>query len=350
MDLNKTIKIKFMTEKVVGHGEDAPPLLVMTKQECAIGVFDGMGGAGASTCQSDFGDNQTKAYVASRIIKNEIESYLKNHQTEWNVSAKVIKDIIVKRLEAEHEKYPSSNKSILRSKLIRDYPTTMALITIQEKKSKWKIDSYWAGDSRCYLWTKDGFYQISKDDLIGNCDPMENLHNDAPMSNCICADRDFTINHLEIVVPKNPVIIMCATDGCFGYYPTPMHLEQLLRSKLKESKNIDEWKEKIIEDIQQVTGDDSSLALAGFGFNSFEKICRYFMISPDCVNSFGFSKVKTFIKRIGKKFKQIKNLKDIRKDGKRNAINNQLLSEPITWDDYKKVYMKYINEKDHADA
>ena len=118
-----------------------------------------------------------------------------------------------------------------------------------------------------------------------------------------------------------------------------MHLEQLLRSKLKESKNIDEWKEKIIEDIQKVTGDDSSLALVGFGFNSFEKLCRYYMIHPDHVNSFG-SRIVRFIIQIDKYFKHItyyKNMKDIRKDRKRNANKKQMVSEPIIWDDYKKL-------------
>lgn len=346
MNSDKTIQIQFMTEKVVGHGEDAPPLLVVKEQGCAIGVFDGMGGAGASTCQSDYGENQTKAYVASRIIKNEIESYLNNQQAEWNISAEGMKDIIVKRLKQEKDNYPPAKKSMLKSKLVREYPTTMALVTIQEKENNWKIDSYWAGDSRCYLWTKDGFYQISKDDLIGDGDPMENLNNDAPMSNCICADRDFSINHLEIVIPKNPVIIMCATDGCFGYYPTPMHLEQLLRSKLKESKNIDEWKEKIIEDIQQVTGDDSSLALVGLGFNKFENI-DYGLLNSSFLNNSFF--ISTFLQ---KTCRHINNLKELisfkNKSKKRNK--KQMVSEPMTWDDYKKVYMKYINVEDHANA
>lgn len=338
MDSVKTIQIQFMTEKVVGHGEDAPPLLVVKEQGCAIGVFDGMGGAGASTCQSDFGDNHTKAYVASRIIKNEIENYLNNQQTEWKVSAEGIKDIIVKRLNQEKEDYPSANKSILRSKLVRDFPTTMALVTIQDKESELEIDSYWAGDSRCYLWTEEGFYQISKDDLIGNSDPMDNLHNDAPMSNCICADRDFSINHMKIKLSQNPVIAICATDGCFGYFPTPMHFEQLLRNKLKESKSIEEWREKIIEDIQQVTGDDTSLSLIGINIESYKELKNCFDKSNGGFLSF-FTKYDTIRELISWLKKMLHDQEEEQK---------AIVSEK--WEYYKKSYLKYINEEDHANA
>lgn len=51
----KEIAFKLWTEKVVGHGEDAPPLLVNEENGCAVGVFDGMGGSGAALCESDLG-------------------------------------------------------------------------------------------------------------------------------------------------------------------------------------------------------------------------------------------------------------------------------------------------------
>lgn len=338
MNSDNIFQIQFMTEKVVGHGEDAPPLLVVKEQGCAIGVFDGMGGAGASTCQSDFGENQTKAYVASRIIKNEIESYLNNQQKEWNISAEGLKNIIVKRLKQEKENHPSAKKSMLRSKLVRDYPTTMAMVSVLEKENEWEVDSFWAGDSRCYLWTNDGFYQISKDDLIGNGDPMDNLHNDAPMSNCVCADRDFSINHMKIMLPKTPIVVMCATDGCFSYYPTPMHFEQILRNKLNDSMSIEEWKDNIIGDIQQVTGDDTSLSLIGINFESF-------MGLKNCLDK-GDNGFLSFFTKYGIIYKLIIWLKE--------QIFNQeeeqktLVSEK--WEEYKKSYLKYLNVEDHANA
>ena len=66
MSDNKDILISFMTEKKVGYGEDAPPLLIAKGKGCAVGVFDGMGGAGAKICESSsLGLGHTQAYLSS---------------------------------------------------------------------------------------------------------------------------------------------------------------------------------------------------------------------------------------------------------------------------------------------
>ena len=72
------IDFKFMIEKREGHGEDSSPLFLIKDNFCAVGVFDGMGGSGANTCMSEFGEDHTKAYVASRIIKEAVFNYLNN--------------------------------------------------------------------------------------------------------------------------------------------------------------------------------------------------------------------------------------------------------------------------------
>ena len=38
------IQLRIWTEKIEGHGEDAPPLLIAKGNSYAVGVFDGMGG------------------------------------------------------------------------------------------------------------------------------------------------------------------------------------------------------------------------------------------------------------------------------------------------------------------
>ena len=218
----KYVAIQFVTEKKEGHGEDAPPLLVIKDDAVGVGVFDGMGGAGAATCMSDFGEGYTKAYVASRIVEKEVENLFDESLGKEYISSDMLKERILQRLKKEQETFPPTTKSMLRSKLVRDYPTTMAVISLRRTNTDLQIDSFWAGDSHCYLWTRKGFYQISKDDLEEDNDPMENLRNDAAISNCICADRDFRINHEQISLSKEPVVILSATDGCFGYFPTPI--------------------------------------------------------------------------------------------------------------------------------
>jgi len=184
-----------MVEKIDGHGEDSDPLCIMNEMTCAVGVFDGMGGSGASTCESKFGSGHTKAYVASRIVKEAVDKYLSQSLCTPDLSANGIKECIHKCLQHEMEKYPPKTKTMLKSRMVRDYPTTMALSTIKKVENCWQIDSFWAGDSRNYLWQIDGLHQISNDDLDTDADPMENLRNDAPMSNCINASNDFKINH-----------------------------------------------------------------------------------------------------------------------------------------------------------
>jgi len=262
------IQIQFMVEKSIGKGEDSAPILFSTESSAITGVFDGMGGSGASICMSDFGEGHTKAYVASRIIRDAIYNYL-NDQS--GIDTDIIKNVCLDRLALEKEKYPSA-KSTLRSKLVRDYPTTLALASAKDDSDEIVIDSYWAGDSRNYLWMKDGFFQISKDDLIDNNDPLENLSNDSALSNCVCADQDFLINHLCLRIPKQPFILLSATDGCFGYFHTPMHFENLLASSLFASQSLDEWEKFLIERIQEVTGDDFSLSLVAIGFKDFNSL------------------------------------------------------------------------------
>ena len=335
MARDKIIEVKFMTEKRVEHGEDAPPLSIGNETTCAVGVFDGMGGAGAAICKSDFGDNHTKAYVASRIIANAIHVYLDNHLSTNDVSGEDMKIVIQKRIKQELENYPPETKSILRSKLVRDYPTTLALITLQDKGELWQIDSYWAGDSHCYLWTKDGFFQISKDDLEEDNDPMENLHNDSPISNCVCADRDFCIHHKPIELTKEPIIILCATDGCFGYYPTPMHFEYVLKNCLLHAKSEEDWGKMIENEISRVTGDDCSLSLIAKGFSSFGELKKSMKQSP----VIGFPQIVEQEQTIA-------------------WIEQELIKEKkqyeqkmsTGWENYKESYMKYLNEENNANA
>ena len=328
MSEDKSISLKVWTEKVKGHGEDAPPFLIMQGDVCAVGVFDGMGGSGAALCESSFGDSYTKAYVASRIVASSVEIFLNNHLPTDDVSVEGMKTIVKHRLDDEQKNYPPQTKSLLRSKLVRDYPTTMAIVTLQKREKKMQIDSYWAGDSRCYFWTKDGFFQISKDDLEEDNDPMDNLRNDAAISNCICGDRVFEINHKQIDLKKEPVIIICATDGCFGYFPTPMHFEYILKKSLQESKDQLDWQERIEKRIQNVTGDDASLALIGIGFDTFKQ-----------VKSMANKQIKGFdiIRQHESTIKKLKSKLEKEKD-------NYILSIESGWEKYKKQYMMHIND------
>lgn len=281
MHINNDLQLMIWSEQTEGCGEDAPPLLIANDKANVVGVFDGMGGAGASVCDSKYGTGHTKAYVASRIVKDTVSSYMdeKFNSDNPSINENEIKELIVQRLMSEQNDYPATFSSKLRSKLVRDYPTTIALVVMTQHDDAISIDSYWAGDSRCYVWTQRGLFQISVDDITDGGDPLDNLHNDAPMSNCISADEDFHINHNHYMLPCEPMAIIAATDGCFGYFSTPMHFEYVLKECLQSANNIDEWRDKLNSTIQEVTGDDVSLSLIAVGYDNFHSF-KQLMYSP----------------------------------------------------------------------
>ena len=332
--MTEGIQIDIWTEKQVGHGEDAPPFLIAKGNSCAVGVFDGMGGAGATICNSSFGEGRTQAYVSSRIVCSSIETFLHNHLSTDDVKTEDMKTVIRRKLLEEKEMFVPKVSSSLRSKLVREYPTTMAVVTLHEYDKSYRVDCYWAGDSHCYLWTKDGFFQISRDDLEDNNDPMENLHNDSPISNCICADRDFTIHHNPIELKKEPVIILCATDGCFGYYQTPMHFEYVLKSCLQKAKDEKEWEQMVKDETLKVTGDDCSLSLFARGFSSFDDLKR-------CMKS-----TSSEIIEMMKQEQEVAEAERILAEEKKKYAQN------ITsgWNSYKQNYMKYIKDEENDNA
>lgn len=334
MITDKSISLLFMTEKLGGRGEDAPPVLSIKGNAYAVGVFDGMGGSGSTLCDSKYGEGYTKAYVASRIVAESIQVYLDNHLGTEDVKEEDMKTVVQRELRKQQELYPQKTKVILRSRQMLNYPTTMAVVTLTELDNNLSIDSYWAGDSHCYLWSKNGFYQINKDDLEEDNDPLENLHNDSPISNCICTDYDFCINHNHFTLPKEPTIIICATDGCFGFYPTPMHFEYMLKYTLSKAKDENEWKSHIISKIQDVTGDDASLSLIGIGFKSFSKL-----------KELGNIPIKGFkeIRKSEKAMTWVKKLLGLKTNNFNQAVSDG-------WAIYKREYMKYIINENNANA
>lgn len=332
--MNEDIQMHLWTERIMGHGEDAHPLLISKGKASAVGVFDGMGGAGATICNSSFGDRYTQAYVASRIVCSSMDTFLQNHLPTDDVTVEGMKAVIKHKLHEEKESFPPKVKSTLRSKLVREYPTTLAIVVLQEYEKTYKIESYWTGDSHCYLWTMDGFCQISKDDLEENNDPMENLHNDSPISNCICADSDFTINSMTFEIPKGPAIILCATDGCFGYYQSPMHFEYILKSCLQNAKNEKEWEQKVKDEVLKVTGDDCSLSLIARGFSSFDDLKKE------------MKSTSSEISEVMKQEREVTTAEQILAEEKKK-YEQKIAS---CWNIYKQNYMKYIKDEENGNA
>lgn len=229
-----------------------------------IGVFDGSGGSGGRKYDNYSG--KSGAYVVSRAVSGAA--------LEWFHSQRpaILREYIDQALSV-CKKYADPEIK-LKGSIRKDFPTTLAMMTIDDSNEMLDIFCYWAGDSRCYLLDSEGLHQITKDD-VNTADPMENLTEDGVLTNVINASTGFQIHERAFQVSK-PSIVLCATDGCFGYLPSPMHFEFMLLDSLHRAASISGWKEKIDNTLQGRAGDDYSMCVAGYGFDSFSDIKAFF--------------------------------------------------------------------------
>lgn len=261
-------------EKKEHKGEDS--FLVCVEDDKAIfGAFDGSGGSGARVYEA-FGGH-TGAYLASRIVT---ETTFRWFHTGWDSGGKGsgISDEDVRELErniaAAFTVWRDPSGGRMRSSLVREYPTTLAAAAVYQGSEGLEADILWCGDSRCYLLTPEGLQQLTEDDLAGK-DAFENLREDAPMLNVVSASKPFTIHRRHIFVPGKAVLF-AATDGCFGYLPSPMDFERLLLSTLRDVRSVKEWKETLREFWKENSGDDYTITLAAMGFENFASMQKAF--------------------------------------------------------------------------
>jgi hypothetical protein len=144
----------------------------------------------------------------------------------------------------------------------------MALIALQRRTHDgdlWACHLLWSGDSRAYVFDPaSGAHQLTLDDIRDGGDAMRNLREDSVVSNAMSADTDFEVHHRQVELVA-PFVVVAATDGCFGYVPTPMHFEHLVLRALRDSSDVDGWSAALQASISEVTGDDAAMSVLGVG-------------------------------------------------------------------------------------
>lgn len=279
------------TEKIAEKGEDAPPTLLLDEElgTGILAVYDGLGGAGSTPYQIG---NKTfsGAYLASRLAMQVAEQTFVSKHSPFIEIAPTNEQGFCDSYSNFLEKYLKTafqlkiaqldqQRSKLRSKLIKRLPTTIAGITfsIDEgetmRENIYYTESFWAGDSRVYVWLPSGLKQISEDNLTEKLDAQENLEQDAPISNCVSADDDFDVFSKRLTF-QQPIVLITATDGTFGYLPTPAHFEYYLLATLHHplTCTTEDWKNILTLALENVTGDDMSLCVLTLGYKNLEHL------------------------------------------------------------------------------
>ncbi|NKE59097.1 serine/threonine protein phosphatase [Lentzea sp. PSKA42] len=255
------------TEKKPGRGEDAEPLFVhqFSSGEGVVGVFDGAGGAGAAAAgTSASGAERTQAWLASRFTRALVE--------DWFVGTDRVHEDLHEHIATALVKARGTARRKILGTMRRELPTTMAALHYRwgdDETAEWA--ALWAGDSRAYvLDAQDGLQQVTRDDTESS-DALELLTQDPPMTNMVCADRPFEV-HIARGSTKVPCVLVCATDGYFGYVTTPAEFEDVLLRTLERSETMQQWGNALADEVVGYTGDDASLAIVALGFTGFSQL------------------------------------------------------------------------------
>lgn len=260
--------ISFCRDMIPENGEDSY-CYSFCDTAGMLGVFDGCGGAGAQ--KHEFYSGKTEAYIASRLCAGSFYDSFRTifpcNLTPEQITHEILAPNAVQTLVAYK---PPTDKTGFRitGSMVRTLPTTAAVALIQRADNdELLVSAIWAGDSRVFILDAQGLAQLTIDDTSVP-DPMENIYEDGVLKNVFCTDRNVRI-HCKTIRVKPPFVVLSATDGCFGYVSTPMEFEGILVDTLLNSNAPAEWESRLAEMIGASAGDDHTLCLASFGYNSF---------------------------------------------------------------------------------
>jgi Protein phosphatase 2C len=270
--------VRVMHEAIPGNGEDSEPLVLCREDGwTATAVFDGMGGAGGTRYVVD-GVERKGAYIASRLARRTTAAVLRNALSTLDRSRpkavgqtlRKLLDVAFRTTFEDRARQLGDQPTQLRSSLVRTLPTTAAIALAWLRDGSGPRDAalqavaIWAGDSRVYaLDPRRGLMQLSTDDS-GGADALQSLDGDPPMDNCVSASAPFELHAASRPLDAE-AIVLTATDGCFGYLPTPAHFEFLLVDSLVAADDAEQWQGELTRRIGVVARDDATLAAVSLG-------------------------------------------------------------------------------------
>ena len=308
-------------EAKADHGEDSW-CRCFSSGAGLLAVFDGCGGLGAQRHpeydlhSQNSCPNETEAYVASRLCAGAFyDAFHTLRVAERGISADGFFDRVNNYCARVLVGCRPDGGAKIMGSMVKTLPTTAAAALVIADERGYDICALWAGDSRVYLLNEDGLAQLTVDDATVS-DPMDNLYEDGILRNVLSADRPPKLSRSTIRV-KAPFLVFSATDGCFGYFSTPMEFEATLLETLQAASCAQEWEQAVQERIGQVAGDDYTLSLAAYGFGSFPALKQAFR-------------------------SQVKTLRRDYLEALADLPTEDRASRQALWERYKPNYLRYI--------
>ncbi|WP_199573578.1 PP2C family protein-serine/threonine phosphatase [Streptomyces murinus] len=266
------------TERRPGQGEDAEPLLIHHRDTAhgLLAVFDGLGGAGSATAWHDgLGEARTSAWVASRLARLGTESWFAGQYEQHRAQDPRVRTLTGHLRWLFRAFEPTARRSKVVGSMRRQLPTTLAALRYAVREDDLECEVMWAGDSRAYLLTPDAGLRAVTRDHTAETDALAQLVQDPQMTNAVCADREFEVESHRRSFTGGRYVLVCATDGFFGYVHTPGDFEHVLLSTLSRAESADAWAHDLATTVAAYTGDDASLAVVALGYRDFTEVRQH---------------------------------------------------------------------------
>lgn len=251
------------------HGEDSW-CRCFSRDAGLLAVFDGCGGLGAQR-HGEY-SNETEAFVASRLCAGAFYDAFQALFPGGDPTGEVFCQKAGRYCYLVLSTYRPQDSAQVLGTMVKTLPTTAAAALVLRGERDVTLCPIWAGDSRVYLLTAQGLAQLTEDDATIS-DPMANLYEDGVLRNVLSAGKAPQLHRRQVNV-SGPFLAFSATDGCFGYFSTPMEFEGALLESLEHAAGVAQWESELAERIAPVAGDDFTLTLAAYGFGSFPALKR----------------------------------------------------------------------------
>ena len=159
------------------------------------------------------------------------------------------------RLREKLDKIAKKINLVVETSLSGAYllPSTVCLTLVNEKEDKVDAVYVWAGDSRGYLWDKDGGLGQVTDDH----------EKDETMYNLVSLSREFKLESRFVSFDK-PCVLFNATDGCYkcSCYASPLEMEMTFLNIFSNAENFDVASKEFCEEYKRIGRHDDSNTMA----------------------------------------------------------------------------------------